>query len=234
MCDVCPKSRQFKLPFPISQVRTKCIFDLIHINTWKSYKVFIYNNYRYFLTIVDDCSRGTWTYLLTTKNNAFSILQCFLQMVERQFSTKVEIISSDNALELSKSITVTNFFNSEGIIHQTACVATPQKNGIVERKHKRLLEITRALLLQFQVLLVCWGECILTATYLINRLPSRVLHEQTPYDVLFGMSPSNQYFKCFRLLFYASTLAHDRGRFLPRAKACVFLGYPNNQKGYKL
>ncbi|XP_049382888.1 uncharacterized protein LOC125847275 [Solanum stenotomum] len=32
----------------------------------------------------------------------------------------------------------------------------------------------------------------------------------------------------------ASTISHGRGKFEPRVKACVFLGYPLNQKGYKI
>ncbi|XP_070017855.1 uncharacterized protein [Nicotiana sylvestris] len=53
-----------------------------------------------FLIIVDDYNRFTWTYLLSTKSNAFTILQSFLSMVERQFDTKVKTIrlSSDYSI----------------------------------------------------------------------------------------------------------------------------------------
>ncbi|XP_070029646.1 uncharacterized mitochondrial protein AtMg00810-like [Nicotiana sylvestris] len=50
--------------------------------------------------VVNDFSRGTWTFLLSSKSNAFTILQSFLVMVERQFGKKVKRIRSDNAMEL--------------------------------------------------------------------------------------------------------------------------------------
>lgn len=45
-CDVCPRARQSRLPFPISQITSKANFDLIHIDTWGPYKVPTYNSYR--------------------------------------------------------------------------------------------------------------------------------------------------------------------------------------------
>ncbi|XP_075102696.1 uncharacterized protein LOC142177534 [Nicotiana tabacum] len=99
-CVICPMARQSKLPFPSSSISTKKVFELIHVDIWGPYNSATYDGFRYFLTIVDDFSRGTWTYLLTNKSNAFTILKGFLAMVERQFNSKVKTIRSDNAFEL--------------------------------------------------------------------------------------------------------------------------------------
>jgi len=187
-----------------------------------------------FLTIVDDFSRGTWTFLLKTKSNAFPILKDFLAMVEIQFHSPVKKIRSDNALELGKGSQEATFLSSAGIIHERSCVATPQQNGVVERKHRHLLEVARGLLFQYKLSIQYWGECILTATHLINRLPSRVLRGKTHFEVLFGSPPSYEGLRSFGCLCYVSTLSHPRDKFQPRAKICVFLGYPPSQKGYKV
>lgn len=148
VCDICPLARQTRLPFSISHVTFKRVFELVHMDTWGPFKVPTYHGYKYFLTLVDDFSRGTSTYSLTTKSNAFSVLKHFLSVVERQFDLKVKKLRSNNALELGKRMHETEFLRSKGIIHQTSCVATPQQNGVVERKHRHLLEIARALLFQ--------------------------------------------------------------------------------------
>ncbi|KAL8089454.1 hypothetical protein AgCh_039061 [Apium graveolens] len=67
---------------------------------------------------------------------------------ETQFSTTVKIVRTDSALELGLRNAATTFFLSKGIIHQTFCAYTPQQNGVVEKKHKHLLETTRAFLFQ--------------------------------------------------------------------------------------
>ena len=54
MCSVCSKARQHRLPFSHSRIHSTHIFGLIHIDMWGPYRVQTYNDYRYFMTIVDD------------------------------------------------------------------------------------------------------------------------------------------------------------------------------------
>ena len=85
---------------------------------------------------------------MVTKDEAVALLKAFTIMVKTQFDKSVKTIRSDNALELSKSYEILEFFVSFGITHQTSCVQTPQQNGVVERKHRHLLEVSKALLFQ--------------------------------------------------------------------------------------
>ncbi|GJY18648.1 cysteamine dioxygenase [Tanacetum coccineum] len=96
---------------------------------------------------IDDFSEETWTYLMVHKSDALEIIKAFLKFVELQFSTKVKCIRSDNALDFVKGPCAL-YLASQGIKHQTTCVDRPQQNGRVERKHRHILEVARALRFQ--------------------------------------------------------------------------------------
>lgn len=94
------------------------------------------------------------------------------------------------------------------------------------------MSIARSLRFQSGLPIKLWGECILAATYIINRLPSPILDHKTPFECLYDKTPDYFVLKVFGCLCYVSI--HDNNKFSPRAIKHVFLGYPLDHKGYKL
>jgi len=105
----------------------------------------------------------------------------------------------------------TTMFQELGIIHQRSCPYTPQQNGVAERKHRHLLEVTRALRFQGKIPLKYWGHCVLAAAYLINRVPSSVLNYQSPYERLYGSKPRLTHLRTIGCLCLSKSLVeHDK------------------------
>ncbi|XP_019237780.1 PREDICTED: uncharacterized protein LOC109217935 [Nicotiana attenuata] len=85
ICPICPLARQPRLSFPNNSTHSTALFQLIHVDTWGPYHTQSYSGPRYFLTIVDDYSRETWTHLVHSKSYAFSLIKAFIAMVKTQF-----------------------------------------------------------------------------------------------------------------------------------------------------
>ncbi|GKA34367.1 retrotransposon ORF1 [Tanacetum coccineum] len=75
---------------------------------------------------------------------------------------------------------------------------------------------------------------VITATYLINRFPTTVLKFKTPYEVLLSNKPVYEHLRVFGCLAVASNPSRVADKFEARGIPCLFLGYPQHQKGYKL
>lgn len=171
-CDSCIRAKQSRLPF-LCFAKTSSCFDLIHVDIWGRYRHASIDGAHYFLSIVDEFSRGVWVYLMKTKTEAAYFLVMFYNMVETQFGKRVKRIRTDNGSEF-RSQHMLDFYMKHGILLETSCPYTPQQNGVVERKHRHLLEMARALRFQASLPIEFWGECVSMATYVINKLPTPV------------------------------------------------------------
>ena len=83
ICATCPLAKHTQLPFSLNEKNCEVPFSLTHMDIWGPYRVCTRNKYSYFLTIVDDCSRVTWTYLLQYKSQALAALEMFYHYVSK-------------------------------------------------------------------------------------------------------------------------------------------------------
>ncbi|XP_073153422.1 uncharacterized mitochondrial protein AtMg00710-like [Henckelia pumila] len=75
------------------------------------------------------------------------------------------------------------------------------------------------------------GEAISTTCYLINQCTSSALNFKTPIEKWRGIPAEYKQLRVFGCLAYAHV---KQGNLDPKAMRCIFVGYPNGQKGYKV
>ncbi|GJW81111.1 retrovirus-related pol polyprotein from transposon TNT 1-94 [Tanacetum coccineum] len=157
-CECCLLSKHHRLPFQRSTSIAKNPFDLIHVDLWGPFKHHVQDGAHYFYAIMDDHTRATWTYLVHSKTQVYDLLVSFLAYVTNHFKTSVKIIRSDNGTEIVNAA-CNSLFMSKGILHHRSMAYTPQQNGVVERKHRHLLDTARAIRLHANLSIKFWGDC---------------------------------------------------------------------------
>lgn len=70
--------------------------------------------------------------------------------------------------------------------------------------------------------------------YLINRTPTPILNNKTPYEMLFGKSSSYVSIRVFECLCYAYNQRSKGDKFESRSQKYIFFGYPSGQNGSQL
>ncbi|CAN1152028.1 Retrovirus-related Pol polyprotein from transposon TNT 1-94, partial [Linum perenne] len=237
-CEVCQYAKHTRSIYsPVSYTPTSP-FSIIHSDIWGPSRVASLNGTRWFITMIDEHTRLTWTFLMKEKSDTTRVFQNFYTMIETQFQTKVKVLRTDNARDYFNSA-LGSFLSTHGIIHSSSCVDTPEQNGIAERKNRQLLDMARALMFGTNVPKYLWGEALLTATYLINRLPSRTLKYNNPRQILLQSYPHIHSFsadlppKVFGCTVFVHLYAHQRSKLDPRSVKCVLVGYSAHKRGYK-
>ncbi|PKU83090.1 Retrovirus-related Pol polyprotein from transposon TNT 1-94 [Dendrobium catenatum] len=231
-CSSCILAKGHKLPFESSENRRHIPLEVVHSDVWGPAPVESLQGYRFYVLFIDDCTRFTWLYPMKHKNEVTSIFTNFKNYVEKLTSYQIKCLRSDGGTEYTNH-GFTQFLTANGITHQISCPYTPEQNGLAERKHRHILETTRSLLFTASVPPKYWPDAILTAVYLINRMPSSTTKNKSPFELVYRRKPEYQNMRTFGCACYPLIPPNLRHKLQPRARSCVFLGYSETYKGYK-
>jgi hypothetical protein len=151
-------------------------------------------------------------------------------MIELQLNHKIISVQTDGGGEF---LPFTKYLNDLGITHRFTCPHTHHQNGSVERKHRHIVETGLTLLSHAQMPLKFWDHAFLTATYLINRLPTPTLANKSPFFLLNFQFPDYKFLKSFGCACFPFLRPYNSHKLDFHSKECVFLGYSSHHKGYK-
>ena len=192
---------------------------------------------RRFITFIDNHTRVCWIYLLKEKSKAKRVFKIFHAMIKALFQTHIQVLWNDNGKEYFNSI-LGDYLLENGIIHQSNCFDTPQRNGIAKRKSCHLMEVAKAIMFTSRVPKIFWGEVVLMASYLIHRMLTKILGFESLLNHFSKVYPHIKIFSSIPLKkFGCMTFVHihkqHRTKLDPRTLKCAFVGYSPTQKGYK-
>ncbi|GJX18978.1 retrotransposon protein, putative, ty1-copia subclass [Tanacetum coccineum] len=111
-----------------------------------------------------------YVYLLKCKDGAIEKFVIYKTEIKNQLGRKIKVVRSDRGGEYVYPFA--ELWAKHRIRHEFTAPYSPQQNGIAERKNRTLKEMVNAMLISYGLSQYMWGEVILTATCLLNKIPS--------------------------------------------------------------
>ena len=221
-CEKCAQCKHTRKAFS-NIARDSSLLELIHSDVCDSGKVLTRGGRRYFVTFIDDYSKYCYVYLLKTKDEVLGNFKIYKAEVEKQTEKSIKILRSDRGGEYMDN-DFTQFCQEHGIIHEVTAPYTPQSNGVAERKNRTLLDMINCMLVSSGAPENLWGEALLTACYVLNRIPNKTSNI-TPYEYWKNRSLKLDYFKVWGCLAKVGIPEPKKRKIGSKTVDAIFIGY---------
>lgn len=232
-CDICIQGKLASTPFKIRKERCEEILGIVHSDICGPMRTQSKGGAKYFATFIDDHSGWCLVYFLKKRDEILDAFKNFKNMMETETGQKIKALQTDNGTEYCSS-RFNDFLKEHGIKRRLTVPHSPQQNGIAERRNRTLLDMARCQLIQSALPPSFWAEAISTANYIRNRCVSKSLANETPFERLKGWAPVVGHMRTFGTKVFILDKTPTRGKFEPRTKEGIFIGYPEQTKGYRI
>nr|GEZ31863.1 retrovirus-related Pol polyprotein from transposon TNT 1-94 [Tanacetum cinerariifolium] len=206
---------------------------LLHMNLCGPMRVESINEKRYVLVVVDDYSRYTWVFFLHSKDVASEVIISFIKKTQVNLQLQVQRVRTDNGAEF-KNKTLAKFFDEVGITQQFSAIRTPQKNGVVEKRNRTLVEAARTMLTFANLPLFLWAEAIAIACFTQNCSIIHKHFDKTPYEHMNKINLNIKFFLMFGCRCYLLNDYDDIGKLKAKRDIGVFLGYSKESAVFRI
>jgi transposase InsO family protein len=229
ICEPCLAGKACRKPFG-KAVRATQLLELIHSDICGPMNVKARHGVSYFLTFIDDYTRYGYFQLIAHRYEALDCFKRFVVEVENQHEKSLKALRTDLGREYL-SDQFKDLCEEKGIRRQLTISITPQQNGVAERRNRTLLDMVRSMMAQANLLISFWGDALLTAAYILNRVPSQSV-SSTPYELWKGQKPNLEHLRPWGSAGFVHSTAHKYGKLGPRARKHIFIRYSDSSKGY--
>ncbi|CAI7895595.1 unnamed protein product [Closterium sp. NIES-53] len=234
-CVPCAEGRQRAAPHS-SFPPTEAPLQTLHMDVWGPARVRCQGHERYFLLVVDDYSHYTTVFPLRSKGEVTEVLINWIRAarlwLRESFGSDFPVLRlhCDRGGEFS-SARLGAFCRALGIRQTFTLPASPQKNGIAERRIGMVMDVARTSMIHAAAPHFLWPFAVQYAAHQLNLQP-RVSLPKTPPTVLWtGKVGDASAFWVWGSRAFVRDLSADK--LSPRATPCVFLGFPLDAPGWQ-
>ncbi|CAI7840312.1 unnamed protein product, partial [Closterium sp. NIES-53] len=208
----------------------------LHMDVWGPARVRGQGHERYFLLVVDDYSRYTTVFPLRSKGEVPEVLIVWIHGARRQLSERfgsdllVLRLHSDRGGEFSSDL-LRAFCRAEGIRQMFTLLASPQQNGVAERRIGMFMDVARTSMIHAAAPHFKWPFAVQYAAHQINLQPRVSLPETTHTLRWTGKVGDASVFRVWGSRAFVHDTSADK--LSSRAVPCVFLGFPPDAPGWQ-
>ncbi|CAI7807781.1 unnamed protein product [Closterium sp. NIES-54] len=207
------------------------------MDVWGTARVRGQGHERYFLLVVDDYSRYTTVFPLRSKGEVTEVLIDWIRgarlRLRESFGSDFPVLRlhSDRGGEFS-SARLGAFCRAQGIRQTFMLPASPQQNGIAERRIGMVMDVARTFMIHAAAPHFLWPFVVQYAAHQLNLQPQVSLPETSPTLLWTGKVGDASAFRVWGSRAFVRDLSADK--LSPCATPCVFLGFPPDAPGRHL
>ncbi|CAI5521173.1 unnamed protein product [Closterium sp. Naga37s-1] len=184
-CTPCVEGQQRAAPHSSSFPPTTAPFQTLHLDVWGPSPVLGPRQERYFLIVVDDYSCYTMVFPLRRKADVPTVLEPWLLAWGGAQGLCGLRLHSDRGGEFS-STRLETFCQGRGIIQSYTLPASPQQNGVAERRIGLVMEVARTSMCHAGAPQFLWPQAVRYAAHQLNLWPSDARPRVTPVSLWTG------------------------------------------------
>ncbi|CAL9021631.1 unnamed protein product [Prunus brigantina] len=234
VCGDCQIGKQTKSSHsPTNFASTSKPLELMHMDLVGPMQTLSLGGKKYILVLVDDFTRFTWVAFLHDKSEAFKSFSVICMKIQNEKHDNLIRLRTDHGTEFENHL-FSEFCDEQGISHEFSAPITPQQNGVVERKNRVLLDMSRVMLNSANLAKHFWAEAISSACYTANRVYLRPKSKATPYELWKGKKPNVSHLRVFGSTCYIYKDREHLSKFDSRSDIGIFLGYSLTSKAYRV
>jgi len=229
-CETCIKSKHRHAPIKSRGPKTTRPLELVHMDLAGPLPEGL-SKEKYYLLMVDDCTRYCFGAALIYKSSAFQAFRTIDRWTQTQLGKRICRVRTDNGGEfLSREFS--NYLNHRGIGREVTPRFTPQSNGLVERTNQIVKDYIRCMLEEANLTTQYWPFAFSHGLKLRNMSATSTDSSKTPHEGMHGKRQDLQGLRVFGCKAWARVPDELRKSLDPKSVECIHLGHVSNNHPY--